>query len=80
MLKPFYRIFVFHIVVWYVNVFVDENVPHFPPTYRYKRGNRESYEHIKVKRAAVVGLARLIFQVLLLGTWCDIEHFTSDPP
>lgn len=33
---------------------VDEFVPHFPPTYRYKRGTRESYEHIKIKRAAGV--------------------------
>ena len=33
--------------------FIDETVPHFPPTYRYKRGTRETYEHIKVKRAGV---------------------------
>ena len=34
-------------------IFLDESMPQFPPTYRYKRGTRESYEHVKIKRAGV---------------------------
>lgn len=34
-------------------VFVGEGVPHFPPTYRLKKGTHDSYDHIKVKRAGV---------------------------
>ncbi|XP_028400181.1 phosphatidylinositol 3,4,5-trisphosphate 5-phosphatase 2A-like isoform X2 [Dendronephthya gigantea] len=55
------------------NVFVNfhESVPHFPPTYRYKRGTRESYEHIKIKRAAG--------NRINVPSWCDRVLWTSFP-
>ena len=39
---------------------LDEAELYFPPTYRYKRGTRDTYDYIKIKRTGVSMFSSLL--------------------